>query len=122
MFFDDLYTPFFNTKTTQSHVLENHYISDEHEMIVLVVPGFSKHDIEITENGSYLAVKGKLNEETGEWLGATREFNPTSFKKVWKMRNDRKLKDVTLKNGLLYILFEKTEPEAGRKITIKDHD
>ena len=119
--FDNLLNEFFyedkEYKTLKTNITEN----EDSYTLELLVPGFTKEDIEITLNDEYLTISANKKEENKkEYL--LKEINTYSYKRFYYVGNIE-LSDIkaNLKDGILTLNVLKIKEKAKeiQKVTIE---
>jgi molecular chaperone IbpA len=117
---------FRDIQTFTTHYPPHNIYQDEDNIILeIAVAGFKKDEISIREEGGEITIQGvkptesaKTNEEDNK--GYTyRGIAARNFVKRFKLAEDYKTTDAKLEDGMLTLVFVKTQPKEVKYITIK---
>lgn len=89
-------------------------IDDANYLIEVAVAGFSKHDIEITEQDGVLKIEGAHVEDHPEAKYLHRGVAARKFVRMFNLHDDVKVKGAEIHKGLLQVRLEKIVPEEKK--------
>lgn len=118
--FDELFSSAFKELDTEKYPTTDIFTKNGITHIQIEVPGFSKHDIDISLEDSILIVKGnrELNENDKESF--TRSLAKRNFVKKLSIDNNIENIKASVNNGILDIqLIEKQKKDKKKKIPIE---
>jgi molecular chaperone IbpA len=119
--FDPLFIGFDKFFDNYSSVTTNSYppynvikVDETNYLIEVAVAGFSKHDIEITEQGGVLKIEGSHVEDHPDAKYLHRGVAARKFMRMFNLHDDIKVKGADIHKGLLQIKLEKIVPEEKK--------
>ena len=87
--------------------------------ISMAVAGFGEDDINITVQENALTIAGKLAKEEAEPSFLYRGIAGRAFERRFELAEHIKVKDASLRNGLLHVDLVRDVPEAAKPRTVK---
>ena len=87
--------------------------------ISMAVAGFGEDDIAITVQENALTISGKVAKEEGERTFLHRGIAGRAFERRFELAEHIKVKEASLRNGLLHVDLVREVPEAAKPRTIK---
>ena len=117
---DEIFAPQrFSTQANTSFPPHNIRQKGSYYVIEMAVAGFSKSEIEITREKDHLVIEGKKEETTDKDEFITyRGIASRSFRKTFALGENMKVLAADVKDGMLYVAFEKEIPEKDKPIKI----
>jgi len=122
--FDRLFDDFLPAVNSVSYPPYNIRRDDDHTSVIeMALAGYSEHDLEMTiEDGNVLVVRGgkvsDIDENSVNYI--YRGVAARKFERKFALADGAEITDATLKNGMLYITVQTSEPEEEepKRITI----
>jgi molecular chaperone IbpA len=93
-------------------------LGDDAYRITMAVAGFGEGDLEVTQKGSELLVKGKARGEDENVRFLHRGIAARAFERRFELADHVNVVDATLVNGMLSIELKREVPEALKPRTI----
>jgi molecular chaperone IbpA len=90
-------------------------------MIELALAGFSKDDIEVSQEKNNLTIKGNI-EEDGQGEHIHKGIATRSFTRTFSLAENIEIKHVTWMNGILAVSLFRNTPEDQKPKTFKIKD
>ncbi len=97
-------------------------LSADQYRVTLALAGFSKKDIDVTKEGSWLTISGQLKQEDDDAAVVQylhRGIATRSFVRKVQLAEDIDVTGAIMENGLLYIDLVRIVPEEKKAKTIK---
>ena len=91
---------------------------DDAYRITMAVAGFGEDDLEVTQKGSELVVKGKAQGDDSDVKYLHRGIAARAFERRFELADHINVVDASLTNGMLSISLERHIPEALKPRTI----
>ena len=95
--------------------------TDDTYMIELALAGFSKDDIEVSQEKNNLTIKGNI-EEDGQEKYIHKGIAARNFTRTFSLAENIEIKHVTWMNGILAVSLFKNTPEDQKPKTFKIKD
>lgn len=110
------------TKSTSNYPPHNLVkFNDDMYMIELALAGFSKDDIEVTQEKNNLIIKGKIEEDSDEHY-LHKGIATRNFTRTFTLAEHIEIKHVTWLNGILSVSLIRNVPESQKPKTFKIKD
>ncbi len=113
-------TPFFNNFQFEyeNDVKYNMYENEDGTYLLeMVVPGYTKNEIDIIQDGEYLKIKGSREPNKNNKI-LQKGYDMNNFEKIFRLKRGSFVKSAELNNGLLMISIGLPEEEQRKKIEI----
>ena len=110
----------FSTQANTSFPPHNIRQNGSHYIIEMAVAGFSKSEIEITKEKDHLVIEGKKEDtaDKDEYI-TYRGIASRSFRKTFALGETMKVLAADVRDGMLYVAFEKEVPEKDKPVKIE---
>lgn len=95
--------------------------NDDMYMIELALAGFSKDDIEVTQEKNNLTIKGQIEEDADEHY-LHKGIATRNFTRTFSLAEHIEIKHVTWLNGILAVSLIRNVPESQKPKTFKIKD
>lgn len=106
----------FFEKSLRYNIYEN--TTDGSYLIELVVPGFSREEIEVVQEGELLKIRGQRENQEKDYKLVESGYRVRNFEKHFKLSRGSQVKSANLNNGILRIEICLPENEQRKKISI----